>query len=361
MTTYFFQQVINQFQGILNTPIGVIDRDATIVACSESDMIGTRLEGFPYDKIVSESSFIYNNVTYKVFVNDESETFIAFIIGNDSTNITNIEFMCVALFNTKNMRDNRRDKSNFIKSIVLDNILPGDVYLKAHELEFDADKRRVCMLIKINGEAHSSAYDVVTSLFPNRDKDFVISINETDFALVKEIGEGITQNDLEKLAGSLCDMLSFKCRVNAIIGIGRMVNTIKNLATSFKEAQIALEIGNIFEIEKSVVSYTKLGIARLVYQVPTTICKMYLNEVLKKGTIEDLDRETLFTIQCFFENNLNVSETSRRLFVHRNTLVYRLEKIHKITGLDLREFEQAVLFKIAMLVSRYVSEDPMKY
>ena len=145
------------------------------------------------------------------------------------------------------------------------------------------------------------------------------------------------------------------------MGIGTAVVGIKDLARSFKEAQVALEVGKVFDTEKTIVSYENLGIARLIYQLPTTLCDMFLKEVFKRGSIESLDHETLFTIQKFFENNLNVSETSRKLFVHRNTLVYRLEKIRKLTGLDLREFDDAIVFKVALMVKKYLDANPVKY
>ena len=139
------------------------------------------------------------------------------------------------------------------------------------------------------------------------------------------------------------------------------VTGIKDLARSFKEAQVALEVGKVFDTDRNIINYDNLGIARLIYQLPTTLCDMFLQEVFKRGSIETLDQETLFTIQKFFENNLNVSETSRKLFVHRNTLVYRLEKIKKLTGLDLREFEDAIVFKVALMVKKYLTANPTKY
>ena len=157
------------------------------------------------------------------------------------------------------------------------------------------------------------------------------------------------------------DTLSSEFYTHCSVGIGTIVNNIKDLARSFKEAQTALEVGKVFDTEKPIVSYNNLGIARLIYQLPTTLCEMFLKEVFKKGSIDSLDHETLFTIQRFFENNLNVSETSRKLFVHRNTLVYRLEKIKKITGLDLREFEDAIVFKVALMVKKYLSNNPVKF
>ncbi len=206
-----------------------------------------------------------------------------------------------------------------------------------------------------------SVYEVLQNLFPEKTKDFVININETDIALVKETKPDIDRNDIENLASSIADTLSGEFYVHTVIGIGTTVSSLKNLAKSFKEAQTALEVGKVFDTEKTIISYENLGIARLIYQLPTTLCDTFLKEVFKRGSIDNLDQETLFTIQRFFENNLNVSETSRKLFVHRNTLVYRLEKIKKITGLDLREFDHAIIFKIALMVNKYLKSNPIKY
>jgi len=189
----------------------------------------------------------------------------------------------------------------------------------------------------------------------------VVNLNENDIAVVKEIRYQIAANDLEKLARAISDYLGKELYSTPYIGIGTVVNNVKDLIRSFKEAQISLEVGKIFDQEKAIIRYEALGIARLIYQLPLTLCNMFLNEVFKKGSIDSLDMETHFTILRFFENNLNVSETSRKLFVHRNTLVYRLEKIKKLTGLDLREFDDAIVFKVALMVKKYLDERPMLY
>ncbi|MBP3706865.1 MAG: helix-turn-helix domain-containing protein, partial [Clostridia bacterium] len=206
-----------------------------------------------------------------------------------------------------------------------------------------------------------SVFDVLQNLFPDKTKDFVINISETDVALVKETKPGIESKHIDNLAATIADTLSGEFYVHAVVGIGTTVDNLKNLARSFKEAQIALQVGKVFDTEKTIISYDNLGIARLIYQLPTTLCETFLKEIFKRGSIDSLDQETLFTIQRFFENNLNVSETSRKLFVHRNTLVYRLEKIKKITGLDLREFEHAIVFKIALMVNKYLKSTPVKF
>ena len=204
-------------------------------------------------------------------------------------------------------------------------------------------------------------FDAVQNIFPDKSKDYVVNVGEHDIVLVKELGAGADTKKIEKLAKSIADTLNAEFFAKVTIGIGTVVDSIKDLARSYKEAQVALEVGKVFDTEKNIISYENLGIGRLIYQLPTTLCEMFLQEVFKDGSLDNLDRETLLTIQCFFENNLNVSETSRKLFVHRNTLVYRLEKIRKLTGLDLREFDHAITFKVALMVKRYLSTKPAKY
>ena len=284
-----------------------------------------------------------------------------FVEGEDLLASKYTSVLAVAFANIKFYYDEKYDRGNFIKNIILDNILPGDIYLKARELCFNSDVQRTVILIRTLEPNDVSVYDILQNLFPDKTKDFIISINETDIALIKETKPSIEQEHIEKLASTIADTISGEFFVRAVIGVGTTVDNLKDLARSFKEAQTALEVGKVFDNDKTIISYDNLGIARLIYQLPTTLCETYLREVFKLGAIENLDQETLFTIQRFFENNLNVSETSRKLFVHRNTLVYRLEKIKKITGLDLREFDHAIVFKIALMVNKYLKSNPVKY
>ncbi|EJF41943.1 PucR C-terminal helix-turn-helix domain protein [Clostridium sp. MSTE9] len=345
----------------IDRTIGVIDETSVIIACSELGRIGEVNESITPDTIASPNPFVVGGYTYKSFGSRPRPEYAVFVSGSDSEAMKYVNLLSISLSSIKQYYDEKYDRSNFIKNVILDNILPGDIYLKARELHFNSDVSRVCMLIKISNKSDISAYDVIQNLFPDKNKDFIININETDIALIKEIRTGIEPKDLDKLASSIVDTLSSEFYTHCVVGIGTIVVGIKDLARSFKEAQVALEVGKVFDTEKSIVSYDNLGIARLIYQLPTTLCEMFLKEVFKRGSIESLDHETLFTIQRFFENNLNVSETSRKLFVHRNTLVYRLEKIKKITGLDLREFEDAIVFKVALMVKKYLSSNPVKF
>ncbi len=361
MSNRLFQGLIHQMRDTMDCVIGVVDSTATIIACSELTKIGTTNEFVSLDLSDSHDIFVRDGYTYKPFGSHIKPDYAVFVEGTDDNAAKYANIMSITLSSIKQYYDEKYDRNNFIKNVVLDNVLPGDIVVKARELHFNADVSRVVFLIRIISSNDVSAYDVIQNLFPDKTKDFVFNITESDIVLVKEIKSSVEYKDLEKLARSISDTLSgeFYTRVN--VGIGTAVVGVKDLARSFKEAQIALEVGKVFDTDKVIVSYDNLGIARLIYHLPTTLCETFLQEVFKKGSIESLDHETLFTIQKFFENNLNVSETSRKLFVDRNTLVYRLEKIKKLTGLDLREFDHAIIFKIALMVKKYLSANPTKF
>ncbi len=362
MSNRLFQGVIHQMKDSVDRAIGVIDETGTIIACSELGRIGEVLDSSAGEKVFSDSDIsVVNDMSFKSFGSPLHPEYAMFVDGTDENSRKFVGVLTVAVSNIKQYYDEKYDRGNFIKNVMLDNILPGDISIKARELHFNNDTTRAVLLIRITEPGEVSIFDVIQNLFPDKNKDFVVNINETDIALVKEVRANIESRDLEKLARSIADSLGAEYYTHTLVGIGTAVSSIKDLARSFKEAQVALEVGKVFDTEKTIVSYENLGIARLIYQLPTTLCDMFLKEVFKRGSIESLDHETLFTIQKFFENNLNVSETSRKLFVHRNTLVYRLEKIRKLTGLDLREFDDAIVFKVALMVKKYLDANPVKY
>lgn len=360
MSNRLFQSVMHQMKDVINRMIGVVDETATIISCSELSKIGMANEFIALDLSDSHDIFIRDGYTYKPFGPHIKPDYAVFVEGTDEVASKYAQILAITLSSIKQYYDEKYDRNNFVKNVVLDNILPGDIYIKTRELHFNTDVSRVALLIRVVSVNDVSAYDVVQNLFPDKQKDFVFSISESDIVLVKEIKAGVGSKDIEKLARSIVDTLSSEFYTRAVVGIGTTVVGIKDLARSFKEAQVALEVGKVFDTEEVIVSYDNLGIARLIYQLPTTLCETFLNEVFKQGSIDSLDHETLFTIRKFFENNLNVSETSRKLFVHRNTLVYRLEKIKKLTGLDLREFDHAIIFKIALMVKKYLNSNPNK-
>ena len=361
MSNRLFQGVVHQMRDAIDRVIGVIDENASIIACSELSKIGTTGDYYSVDFGESHDVFVRDGYTYKPFGPHIKADYAVFVEGTDEVASRYAQLLAISLSSIKQYYDEKYDRNNFVKNVVLDNIMPGDLFTKAKELHFNVDVTRVVLLVRVVSTNDVSAYDVIQNLFPDKQKDFVFNISESDIVLIKEIKAGIDSKDLEKLARSIVDTLSSEFYTKAIVGIGTSVVGLKELARSFKEAQVALEVGKVFDTDQSIVSYDNLGIARLIYQLPTTLCETFLKEVFKTGSIDSLDHETLFTIHKFFENNLNVSETSRKLFVHRNTLVYRLEKIKKLTGLDLREFDHAIIFKIALMVKKYLNSSPTKF
>ncbi len=281
--------------------------------------------------------------------------YAAFVFGDNEISKTVCAMSTVSLNAAKTYYEEKHDRGAFIKDIISDNIMLGDIYMRAKELRVPADVPRGVFVVRSLRKGESVPIDLIQSQFPDRQNDFVLSVGEGDVVLIRQVGEGSGIKELNKVAAQMEEALRDGTESTVVVGIGTVANHLRELAKSYKEAQIAIEVGKVFDTEKYIINYENLGIGRLIYQLPTTLCEMFLQEVFKKNPIDALDQETLFTIHKFFENNLNVSETARKLFVHRNTLVYRLEKIKKLTGLDLREFDDAITFKVALMVKKYLT------
>lgn len=361
MSNRLFQGIIHQMKDAVDRVIGVLDENGIIISCSDLAKIGGTRQGVRDELSYTSETVMSGGYTYKPIGTGAKSEYIVFVEGEDKQAERLAAILSISLGSIKGLYDDKYDKASFIKNVILDNILPSDIYLKSKELHFSNDVMRIVMLIKFIGKNEIIPYQMVQNMFPDKNKDYVISVGESDIVLVKEVKPNYDTRAIEKIAQSISDTFGTEFYTKVSIGIGTAVESIKDLARSYKEAQVAIEVGKVFDTEKNIVSYENLGIGRLIYQLPTTLCEMFLSEVFKKGSIETLDRETLLTIQCFFENNLNVSETSRKLFVHRNTLVYRLEKVRKLTGLDLREFDHAITFKVAMMVKKYLTSKPVKF
>ncbi len=357
MSNSVFQSVIVQLRDISDRTFGVIDTEGCVVSCTDMSLLGERWTdaalkvGNATDSVVT-----FAQRTFKPIVgNSNYFEYAVFCTGDDEIARNYCQMAYIALNDAKTFYEEKHDRGTFVKNIIMDNILPGDIYIRAKELHFATDAPRAVFLIRQVGHNDVATVDVLTGMFPDKLQEFVLSINETDIAVVKQISGTTTTEDLEKIALSIEDTLKNELRIKTVIGIGTIADHLRELADSYKEAQTAIDVGKVFDTEKSIINYENLGIGRLIYQLPTTLCEIFLSEVFKKNSIDSLDQETLFTINKFFENNLNVSETSRKLFVHRNTLVYRLEKIKKLTGLDLRQFDHAIVFKVALMVRKYLS------
>ncbi len=361
MSNRLFQTVIHQMKDTVARTLGVIDENGIVIACSELSKIGESKQRIKEELSYAQDAIVYDGYTYRFISESGKNECIAFVEGGDSYAASMAELIAIFLGNMKSLYDEKYDKASFIKSIILDNILPSDIYIKSNELHFSGDENRIVIVVKFTTVTELPPYEILQGIVTAKDKDYVINISEQDVVIVKEVDKNIEIDEIESYAHSVLEAIKTVEDAHVLIGISSVVDNLKDLARAYKEARIALEVGKVFDIEKPVMSYENLGIGRLIYQLPTTLCEIFLQEVFKKGSLESLDRETLMTVQSFFENNLNVSETSRKLFVHRNTLVYRLEKIRKLTGLDLREFDHAVTFKVALMVKKYLSSKPTKF
>ena len=362
MSNSVFQSVMVQLKDVTDREFGVIDAEGFVVSSTDLTLQGERWPdavGRIADS--TDGCLFYRERYFRSLVNGNNAfEYAVFCTGEDEQAKTYCNLAYISLSEAKAFYEEKHDRGTFVKNIIMDNILPGDIYLRAKELHFSTESPRAVFLVRQVGHTDVGTLDVVTNLFPDRLQDFVLSINETDVAVVKQINGSTTEEDLERMAKKIEDTLRNELFVRTVIGIGTISEHLRSLADSYKEAQTAIEVGKVFDTEKTIINSENLGIGRLIYQLPTTLCEIFLSEVFKKNTIESLDQETLFTINKFFENNLNVSETSRKLFVHRNTLVYRLEKIKKLTGLDLRLFDHAIVFKVALMVRKYLSSREMR-
>ena len=357
MSGRIFQNVVLQLKENTDRTVGVIDGEGIVIACSELSLIGQRWPEFvSVINGAGGATVTSDGKTFKALNGWGNQfDYAAFASGDNDISKTVCAMATVALNSAKSYYEEKHDRGSFIKDIISDNIMLGDVYMRAKELRVTADVPRSVFVIRSLKKAESVPTDAIQALFPDRQVDFVISVGEGDVVLIRQLPESVGLKDLNKAACQIEETLRVDGESTVVVGIGTIAQHLRDLAKSYKEAQIAIEVGKVFDTEKYVINYENLGIGRLIYQLPTTLCEMFLQEVFKKNPIDALDKETLFTIHKFFENNLNVSETARKLFVHRNTLVYRLEKIKKLTGLDLREFDDAITFKVALMVKKYLT------
>lgn len=351
-----FQEIINKMPPEVGT-IGVLDKKLTIIACNNRQILGKKSEIESFSLVSSNNFIRQDGFTYKYFGDKKTDEFIIIVSGEDELALNYAELLSVTLSQIVVYYNNKHSRSVFIKNLLFDSMLPGEIDFRTRELKITDKVNRVCFVIKSESFMRDlNLPDIIRNIFPDATKDYILDIGENSVVLVKEIEKSIDESKLEKLAVSVISSISSEYYIKLVIGVGSIVQNIENVRDSFRHAQLALEVRRVFSNEQSVSMYSKLGIARLIYQIPVNLCKIFLKEVFKKCTIDSLGGDLMFTINKFFENSLNISETARKLFVHRNTLVYRIEKIKKDTGLDLRNFEEAIVFKIALMVNKYMQE-----
>ena len=349
------KKCIKEVGQILDRTVGIMDTSGLVIACTDASWEGT--EDSSVRAVLLSDDFIASNAgkTYiKIQVGDQTQ-YIGFISGTDVTSRTYLELISQWIRAALRERNTDAERETFIKNILLENELPGDIPLKSREFKVPYAVRRIVFLIRVAQSEGPSCVEILHNLFPDRKTHYVLAMDEETIVLLSDLGDNYDVS-VEETSKTILDNLNTESMSRVFIGIGMAAETMKDAAKSYREATMALRVGSILENDRYVMRYDKLGLGRLIYQLPPTLCNMFLDEVFPKGAYEALDSETLLTISKFFENNLNGSETSRRLFVHRNTLVYRLDKVQKITGLDLRSFDDAVLFKLASMVRTYLEK-----
>ena len=353
ISNQILQTNIEGLKGITRVDLSICDTEGKVLASTFTGAEEYESAILTFVDSPADSQVIQGYQFFKVFDEHQLEYILLAKGGSDDVYMVGK----MAAFQIQNLLvayKERFDKDNFIKNLLLDNLLLVDIYNRAKKLHIETNVKRIFFIIETQHEKDVNALETVRSLFSTKTKDFITAVDEKDIILVKEVKPGETYYDLEKTASMIVDMLNTEALTRVNVAFGTIVNEIKDVSRSYKEAKMALDVGKIFYSTKNVVAYSKLGIGRLIYQLPLPLCRMFIKEIFDGKSPDDFDEETLTTINKFFENSLNVSETSRQLYIHRNTLVYRLDKLQKSTGLDLRVFEDAITFKIALMVVKYM-------
>ncbi len=354
ISNQILQNTIEGLKTIARVDFCVMDTDGKEAASTIQGSSGCSLEAVEFAKSPADSQEIKGHQFFKIY--DEQQLEYVLVAAGTGEDVYMVGKM--AAFQIQNLLvayKERFDKDNFIKNLLLDNLLLIDIYSRAKKLHIQTDVKRVVMIIETGSGKDNNVLELMRTFFGAASKDFITAVDENNVIVVKDLSEGDNMKEIEKSATAMEHFLSKEGLVNVRIAYGTVVKEIKEVSRSYKEAKMAMDVGKIFFDERNIIAYSELGIGRLIYQLPIPLCKMFIKEIFDGKNPEEFDEETLTTINKFFENSLNVSETSRQLFIHRNTLVYRLDKLQKSTGLDLRVFEDAITFRIALMVVKYMN------
>lgn len=354
ISNQILQNTVEGLKAISRIDLAVIDLEGNVLATTFSEATEYSASVLPFVNSPADSQVIQGQQFFKIYDEHQPEYILLAIGSNDDVYMVGklaafqIQSLLVAY-------KERFDKENFIKNLLLDNLLLVDIYNRSKKLRVEVERKRVVFILQTDHEKDNTCMDCVRSYVGTKSADFVTAVDEKSIIVVKELKDQEGYAEMEQTAREILGALPTERRDEVYIAYGTIVNEIKEVSKSYKEARMALDVGKIFYSEKNIIAYSSLGIGRLIYQLPIPLCKMFIREIFGGKSPEDFDEETLSTINKFFENSLNVSETSRQLYIHRNTLVYRLDKLQKSTGLDLRVFEDAITFKIALMVVKYMN------
>ena len=353
ISNQILQNTIEGLKSITRIDLGVMDTDGKTLATTFPEPGDYENAVLSFVESPAESQVIQGYQFFKIY--DEHQLEYILIANGGSEDV--YMFCKIAAFQIQNLivaYKERFDKDSFIKNLLLDNLLLVDIYNRAKKLHIEVEARRLVFILETNPDKNSGALESVKSLLGTKSGDFITAVDEKNIIIVKELAPGEDYAQMNKVAATILEAAGRDEEGKTHVAYGTIVKEIKEVSRSYKEARMAMDVGKIFSAENDIYAYSSLGIGRLIYQLPIPLCKMFIKEIFGNKSPDDFDEETLTTINKFFENSLNVSETSRQLYIHRNTLVYRLDKLQKSTGLDLRVFEDAITFKIALMVVQYM-------
>jgi len=349
------QNTIDGLKTIARVEFGVVDIDGRFVVTTWDGLKACEPQAAAFIKSPADSQEIGEYQFFKIY--DESALGYVLVVGGPTAGEDRFTIGRMAAFQLQNLLvayKEHFDKDNFMKNLLLDNLLLIDIYSRSKKLHIVPDARRVVMVIQGKERRSSGTVDLLKSEIDSDSGDFITAVDENSVVVIKDLAAEDEKEVIEQDAERLLKILDNAGISGMRVAYGTVVGDIRDVSRSFKEAKMAFDVGKIFFADRNVIAYSELGIGRLIYQLPIPLCKMFIKEIFGDTSPTDFDEETLGTIDKFFENSLNVSETSRQLFIHRNTLVYRLDKIQKSTGLDLRVFEDAITFRIALMVVKYM-------
>jgi carbohydrate diacid regulator len=352
ITNQVIQTSIDELSEITKVNLCVLDLRGSAVAETFADYRIDRETITNFADSAADSQVIQDQHLLKIY----DEGILSYILlakGGEDTYMVGKVAVC-QLQNLIVAYKEKVDRNSFFQNLILDNLLLVDIYNRAKKLHIPAEQDRAVFVIETKTEKDMNAREMVTELFSSQNGDYITAVDEKHIIVIKALARNESYEALEEVAKMLVDMLNSEAMTTVRVAYGTIVNEIKEISKSYKEAKMALDVGKIFYVEKVIIAYNTLGIGRLIYQLPVNLCQIFIDEIFGDSTPDDIDDEILMTANKFFDNSLNVSETSRQLYIHRNTLVYRLEKLQKSTGLDIRVFDDALTLKIALMVVNYM-------
>lgn len=351
ITKQVIKTSIEELKEVSKIDFYVVDGQGLLMAATDKDIPNTE-QMLEFFESKADSQIIGDITLFKIKDEDEA-VFVLAAKGNPADSYIFGKICANELSHLLVAYREQFDNTIYFQNLLLDNLLSVDIYNRARKLGIAHNSKRIVYVIEVPRDKSSEAMLALKSAFAE-EGDFTVSVDDRNVILIHTMGEDEDFDNIEELAKCIEEILNTEVMIKTRVAYGAVVEDLRLLSQSYKEAKMALDVGAIFYSDKTVMAYNSLGIGRLIYQLPVNLCKIFVTEVFGDDIPEDVDEEVIGTVNAFLDNNFNVSETARQLYIHRNTLGYRIEKLKQSTGLDVREFNDALTFRIALMVVNYV-------